>query len=139
MTGGGKPPSRSTIKQRSSAVVDAILGPALEGVSNIYDSDACGSVIKDFVELHHPVDNTFILEDNAESEKNKENIEFSFLSMDEVRQPNNKDDGEVEKSLCQASTSKGILNENNENDTWSTWTPKEFKNAVIKRIKVFQV
>ncbi|RVE41428.1 hypothetical protein evm_013922 [Chilo suppressalis] len=100
MTGGGKPPSPAPSNQGSSAVVDAILGPALEGVSNIYDSDACGSVIKDFVELHHPVDNTFILEDNAESEKNKENIEFSFLSMDEVRQPNNKDDGEVEKSLC---------------------------------------
>ncbi|RVE40014.1 hypothetical protein evm_015336 [Chilo suppressalis] len=43
----------------------------------------------------------------------KENIEITFLSMAEVRQPNNKDDVEVEESLCQASTSKGILNESN--------------------------
>ncbi|RVE45954.1 hypothetical protein evm_009427 [Chilo suppressalis] len=51
--------------------------------------------------------------------------------MAEVRQPNNKDDVEVE-SLCQASTSKDILNENNEGESWSTRPPSNLKTPVSK-------
>ncbi|RVE39763.1 hypothetical protein evm_015587, partial [Chilo suppressalis] len=57
-----------------------------------------------------------------------ENIEITFLSMAEVRQPNNKEDVEVEESLS-------ILNENNEGETSSTWTPNNLKTSVSEELR----
>ncbi|CAH0717703.1 unnamed protein product, partial [Brenthis ino] len=130
MTGGGNPPTPPPPSNTESTIVEAILGPALKGIPSDFDTDS--ATFSEIMEVKTMDQNekVYVIEGDTDYadilKENNENIE-TVVIKDIILERN-----------ADASTAKGLLKENNDNDndTWKSWTPKNLKTPVSSNLKV---